>query len=290
MRTAAIRAGVAMTIAVLVTLHWATAPRARAQEKTEVGVTFELTDPRYTDEFRDENIPDLKAEVATAIAGALDDKIRFLDFSTNQEASYRLTVHLGRAERSQARGPAEFGFHLLLTGPEVREDATHYLVFRTKDQYSSPIGDRSALVREIELKLKQADHHELVRGVLRHVAMAEDGDFYRRQRQVGWIVHRNRAALCVDRDSRLVVLNAFQFLGQKTHHPFEARVLDVDRPDGGIVSIAVSSKDPEMIDELKETDPLEVEVERVFLIEYRRFCRQPVRGDEVDFSQEGGAR
>lgn len=294
MITIVVRAGISIALAAL-TINLAASKFAWAQAKTEVGVVFLLPDPRYTDEFRNEDIPGLTASAAAAVAGALDDKIRFLDFSTNPNARYRLTVRLDRAEGSRAEGPAEFGFHLSLKGPEVGEDARGYLVFRTKDEYLSSIGDQPALVREIELKFKHEldnNHTMLVKRLLKYVAIAENGDFYRQQQRIRWIIHQNRSALCLDKESRLQVRNAFpDIFGETVHHAFEAQVLDVDRQDDAIVSRPVTSRDDEMIEELMAADPPEVvEVERVFVIDYRRYCRQPISGDGVDFSQGGGAQ
>ncbi len=264
-------------------------PAAEAQvsdiPKTEVGVVFGLSDPHYTDEFSDAELPALTASATEAVSRVLRDKIRFLAFSANAETGYRLTVKLERAEGSRADGPAEFGFHLALSGPEVRDDARGYLLFRAKDQFLAPIGDADSLVREIELVLEATDHRDLVRRVLRHVAIAGEADL--NAQPLGWIVKRDRTDFCVDRDSRLAVVNAFPSFGGTLHESFEARVLNIDRPDGGIVSLADTSIRPEMIEQLKAIDPTTVQVERIFIVDYRRFCPpSEVPASDVDFSGE----
>ena len=256
--------------------------------KTEVGVIFTISDPHYTDEFKDEAIPALNEAAAAAIANALDDKIRFLDFSRNAHAAYRLTVRLDRAGGSGADGPAEFGFHLVLTGPEVSEHEPGYLVFRTKDQYQNSIGDEASLIREIEEAMEKAPHSELVRQTLQHVAFANEADL--NLEPLAWIVYRDRALLCIEKGSRLIVINVWTdpLLGD-TREAFEARVLDTVREDGGMVSLADTSVLPDMIELLRATDPGEVVVERIRILEYNRYCPpQLVPADQVEFSNAGG--
>lgn len=261
-------------------------PQAGAVAKTRVAIAFEMPDPRYTDDFRSDELAELRSAAASAVAGALDEKIRFLDFGTDADAPYLLLVRLDRAEGSHAQGPAEFGLHFELRGPEVRDEARAYVVFRTKDQYLSPIGEPGALLREIELAVRGAGHRDLVRGLLRHVPIAKDARF--RHEPLGWTVQHDRVALCIDRDSRLTVVNVFPFDGGNATEAFEARVLSTDRPDGWIVSVADASVHPRMVEELEAADPGRVRVENVFVMEYRRFCRPAVvPAEEVDFSDAG---
>ena len=253
--------------------------------KTEVAVAFELPDAHYADEFTDAELPKLRVTAAESISRILSDKIRFLNFATNPEASYLLTVRLDRAEGSRAEGPAEFGFHFVLSGPEVRGDARGYVPFRDKDQFLAPIGDPETLVREMELVLEAADHRDLVRKVMSQVAIAGDADI--NPQPLGWIVNRDRADFCVDRDSRLAFVNAFPSFGGTLHEAFEARVLNIDRPDGGIVSLADTTVRPEMIEQIKAVDPARISVERIFIVDYRRFCPPTVvPATDVDFSDE----
>jgi hypothetical protein len=280
-----------LLLAALICLLHAFLETAEAQEtdrlkvRTKVAIAFDMRDPRYTDEFRDEGLPLLKEAAGRAIAGALEDKIRFLEFVAESRPDYILTVRLDRAEGSRAEGPAEFGLHFALSGPEVREEAKSYLVFRTKDQYLSPIGDQASLVKELELAVAGADHGKLVSEVLRNVAISDAADV--NPQPLGWLVPRDRAHFCIDRDSRLLVVNALPSNFGIVHAPLEARVLDVTRPDGIIVSMADTSVLPELIEQLKAKDPSQVQVESVFIMEYRRFCPpQAVPPSQADFSQE----
>lgn len=200
----------------------------------------------------------------------------------NGDALYLLTIKLDRAEGSPAELPAEFGFHISLTGPDVREDAKTYLKFRDMDRYSDLFLNVDDLVEAIGLKIRETDHGPLIESVLKYVAIAEGGEFI--QEPAGWIIATDPAEFCLDVDTRLKISNRFPPQSIVSRHAFEAQVRESGVP-GRLLSLLDPTVDPPMVQQLSAVSPSDLRVEEVYVLVYRRFCAQPVAPDQVDFSQ-----
>jgi hypothetical protein len=255
---------------------------ALATSKTEVGVSFQLTDKHYLDEFRDDQVPEILARAGAAAAGALNERIRFLSFTANPAAPYRLAITLDRAEGSPADLPAEFGFRIALDGPDVREDARTYIKFRGMEHYSDLIVSIDSLVEEIRLRISQADYTSLIGSVLKYVAIADGGEFA--SNPARWIIATDPGESCFDIDSRLRVTNRFPPRNGISRYPFEGMVRESSLP-GRLVVMLDPNADPPMSELLRTTPPTDLKVEKIFVIVYRRFCARPVAPSQVDFSQ-----
>jgi len=253
---------------------------ALAVDKTEVGVVFELTDKHYLDEFKDSQVPVLLDSAAAAAAEALNEKIRFLQFTTKPTAAYRLTVKLDRAEGSASDAPAEFGFHISLSGPDVRDDAKTYIKFRDMEHYSDLFVAVDDLVNEIKLRLEQADHAPLVAGVLKYIAIAQGGQYVPQPPR--WVVATDPAAYCIDVDSRFKIWNKFPASSDVSRAGFEATEKESNLP-GQLLLYADQSVDPELIDKLKGMTAGDLQVQQIYILVYHRFCTQPVAPANVDF-------
>jgi hypothetical protein len=255
---------------------------AAAGDKTEVGIEFTLPDHKYTDEFSPAELRSLLEKARASIAADLEKRFSFLHFTAGTATDYKLTVSLARAEGAVGVGPAEFGLHFSLEGPEVHDDARGYVVFRTKDQDLTAIGTQDTLIDEIGGAIRRAAATELVGKVLKHIPIADTGEL--NADPLGWTIHRPRTKLCVDSDSVLIVENALPAQVGGWHEKFEARVLKVDRVDDAIVAMVADGNPKESVDKMKGA-LASVRVERVFVSVYMQYCPQPERKPtETDFS------
>jgi hypothetical protein len=233
-----------------------------------------------------------------AAARALSERFQFLEFRTDAEtaAEYALTIKLARAE-GEGSEVAEFGFHFGLSGPEVPDDAGSYLIFRDKEHYRDAIGSPEALVEEIRARLEQINRDGLINDVLRHVSIAETGEF-RGGKPPIWLIDRDRNTLCITRKAFLEVLAVLPVsddLGveRKSIH---ARVMELVLPVDGAGETAVQPRSPivatpaERDEELERVNPADVRTERVFVVGYEPICPtpQPESPSQVDFSDVGG--
>lgn len=262
---------------------------AISTDRARLHVEFLMSDAYYRIKFTNAELMELKDKAAEAIASVFGDKMPFLAFAIDDTAPYTLTIRLDRAEDSPSDLPAEFGFHITLEGPGIPADATGYLIFRPKDEFSKVLGSPDEFLVEIWKKLEAADHNALVDDVLRHVPIAEGAAF--NASPPGWIIDRDRGTMCFDQESRLEVLSEFPSGPGRARHSFEAFVVVIDRPE--IVSYADSSLggvDKIMLDQLSAADPGAIDVERVSVLKYLRRCPpQPIPGDQVDFRNPGAS-
>jgi hypothetical protein len=272
---------------------------ALAADKTLVRVAFMLDDPHYTDEFTDADLSNLKRDAAEAIAGALRERFRFLDFAAQDDpaSEYSLSVELGRAEGGGA-DVAEFGFHFSLTGPEVPDDVGSYLIFRDKEHYRDAIGEREALVEEIRARIEQISRDGLISDLLRYVSIAEVGEFRGGEPPI-WLIDRDRSSLCITRKAFLEVLTILPVanLGQ-VRESIPARVMELvttdDSNDNGARLrlrsriIATPADESDVVDRLRAANATDVRIERVFVVAYDPICPpRPIPASQVDFSGDG---
>jgi len=266
-------------------LLWATCGQAQVAEKTAVDVAFSVTDPHYTNEFTDPDLAILQAHAAAVVATVFDRRFPFLEFRADEPSDYTLTVRLARAEGDGSSASTEFGFHFALSGPDVPEGSQSYLKFRDKSRYLDPIGSVDALAAEIEGSLTQLNGAKIISDLLSHVPIAEDGAFQGGDLSV-WIINRDRVRLCMTADSHLDVMTAFPVAQVgRVHARFATQVMAVD-PGGAtgtnIVAKAASTADPDMIRELRAATPVDVKVERVFVIEHVPNCPQQPQDAPAD--------
>ncbi len=268
---------------------WPDGAFALSSERTRLHVTFSLPDDHYRDNFLDPDLVEIEELTAAGIAEVFSKAMPFLEFGADVQAAYGLKIELDRAEGSGSNLPAEFGFHIALSGPGVPPDARSYLVFRRKDQFSQIIGSPDELLAEIRDKLESADHNRFIKEVLSHVPIAREGMLT--DDLEGWIIARDRKNLCFDGESRLMVINDFPFPNAgRVKHAFQAIVLTASRPEI-ILRVDKRVVDTDMLAKLKAAGAGEIVVISVSVLEFTRRCpSQPIRGDQVDFSNAGDSQ
>lgn len=272
--------GVVFALTLLVATGWG----VQADDRVEIGVTFDVQAQHYTNGFSTEEVSDLEAKSGEAIVRALGRNVKFVQFTTNAAAAYKLSVLLARPEITDAPGRSDFGFHLALTGPDAPPTAKDYVLFRPAAQYLEPIGSVDALTREIEEAINNLDYRDFVGKFLSEIPIADSAEF--QKNQTSWIISRDRLALCIGYQSLLRVLSLVPFGDQTRREWFVAKVIDIPSEPTRIFA--------ETTDEsganarlLRDVDETKVKVERVAVSDYL-LCQAPV-GD-VDFSDVGGGQ
>ncbi len=256
---------------------------AAAQERVEVGVTFDVRALHFTSAFDDEGIQALKVATGAAIAEALGRHVRFLRFSASDTAAHRLEVVLARADGTDQAGVSEFGLHLRLQGGELGGSRQTYLVLRPIDRFFEPVGSVEGLTREIEQAINGSDHRALVADLLSEIPIADDARFMREE--ASWVIERDRLALCIGYNSRLRVLSQVPFGASGVRRDwFPAVVIDVIDPQNRIFA---ETADEAAKARLQGMDPARLKVERVAVADYF-LCQMPIPASEVDFSDAGG--
>ena len=246
-----------------------------------MGVVFQIGDPHYILPIEETKRQKIPGEAAAAIATVLNDKIRFLKFTTSAAAAYQLTIKLDRQEGGNTNFASEFEFFLSLTGPGVHDEGGKppYIVFRGKDDYSNPFFSVEAAVTAIATAVRGADHGPLV-AVLKQVAMAEGGEFV--PQPVGWRIARDRAEYCLDVNSRLRIWTVFPLGFDPPRDVFEGLVKET-RVAGTLLSVVDPKVNEAMVPLLSTLPASEIHVEKVYVIEYRRDCTEPVSVANVGF-------
>jgi len=260
-----------------------------AAERTAVRVGFELTDKHYTDEFTDPELEKLRADVATDVTQLLNDRVRYLDFRTDGEAAYRVTLRLGRADGAAAAGPADFGLFYSLDGPDVPANTRVYVLFRGKDKFSEGIDGeelRSAIKASVASTLT-GNFDETIQKILQFVPMKGVGEF-RREPALSWVIHEDRAELCIDSATRLEVKSSFPEAGGTINFPFPATVIESDIAGNEILTVAdehAADPAPTMLRALGTAAPDTVKVEVVRVLLYRHRCPQAsIPPDQASFA------
>jgi hypothetical protein len=270
--------------AVALTLLMVSGSTAATEDRVEVGVVFEVQAQHFTNGFDPEQVADFTAKSSDAIARALERHIRFVTFTTNTAAAYRLHVLLANPEKQDAPGISSFGFHLDLTGPDVPPSAKSYVEFRSIDRFFESIGSVDALAREIEEAINKLDHRAFVATFLSEIPIADNAEF--RKNQTSWVVERDRLALCIGYQSLLRVLSQVPFGDQMRREWFLAKVIDI--PSEPTRIFAETTDDPGGNARLlRDVDEAKVKVERVAISDYL-LCQAPVPASDVSFPDTGG--
>lgn len=261
-----------------------------AGDRTVIGVSFDVTDPHYVQRIRDEDLAVLRVRAAEQIATELGERIRFLRFAVDPQADHQIAVKLARPEGTSGSGSTDFGFHFTLSGPDVRDQAVAYAVFRDKSQYSEPVSNVEALALDIGLRMAEIarrNEGDLVGAVLSQVSFTKDAHFTKTP-LTGWVIHHDRGAVCMDYDtilrikSRLPVRQAF--MKQK----FQARVIEIESTDGSITTSLEEPPDNRFVEHLEAAADQDVSVEQVFVIKYLHSCPDRVQpGNKVTFQEAG---
>jgi len=252
-----------------------------AEDKVEIGVVFEVNAGHFTNAFDPADVPRFTAESAAAIARALDQQIRFVEFSDNPAAAYRLQVLLADPERKDPPGASSFGFHLKLSGPDIPASAKDYVEFRPKDRFFERVSSVDALVREIEVAFERIAEQGFVKKFLSDIPIADSAEFHKDQ-SMSWIIKRDRQALCIGIDSVLKVRGQIPFGSgnQMRRASFSAKVIDIPS-EPGIFAETTAAPDSNL-DLLKDVDQAKVKVERVGVSDYF-LCQEPVSPGDASF-------
>lgn len=273
---------------------------ARAIERTNVGVAFEIANdlPRIRLQYfgKTPNLDELSLMIRDRTVEILNDRIRFLEFSTSTSTEYRLLIRMGpkeqkcdgRANAAVRTAGFEIGFRFCLEGDDLSpdEEVHGYVKFRDKVSYFDPLpSEPERFMAQILLALQNAKYQDLVGGVFSNVVMATEAEFMPFE-PVQWWLHKDREIMCLRRGSLLAVENTFPLPGSPptpTTEEFMARVMEADKP-GRTVSMSMPSENHGLDALIRAADPSEVSVERIFVKLYRRSCpAQPTPGDQTSF-------
>jgi hypothetical protein len=274
--------GWAATLTLLVAFDAASA----AEDKVEIGVVFEVQASHFTNAFDPADVTKFTAQGGAAIALALDQQIRFVEFSNNPAAAYRLQVLLADPERKDPPGASSFGFHLKLTGPEIPASAKDYVEFRPKDRFFEPVSSVDALVREIGLAFEKIAGQGFVKKFLSDIPIADNAEFHKDE-SLSWIIKRDRQALCIGFDSVLKVRGQIPFGTKMQRTSFSAKVIDIPS-EPGIFAKTMPSPESDL-ELLKDVDQAKVKVERVGVSDYF-LCQEPVSPGDASFPEAGGGQ
>jgi hypothetical protein len=276
------RLGLAAMLTWLVAFSAASA----AEDKVEIGVVFEVHASHFTNAFDPADVTKFTEQSGAAIAQALDQQIRFVQFSTNPAAAYRLQVLLADPERKDPPGASSFGFHLMLTGPEIQPTAKDYVEFRPKDRFFERVSNVDALVREIGMAFEKIAEQGFVKKFLSDIPIADSAEFHKDQ-AMSWTIKRDRLALCIGIDSVLKVLGQVPFGTKMRRASFAAQVIDIPG-EPGIFAEPTTAPDGNR-DLLKDVDQTKIKVERVGVSDYF-LCQEPVSPGDASFPEAGGGQ
>jgi hypothetical protein len=277
-----------VTLAATLMLLVAMGATSAAEDRIEIGVTFEVRAGHFTNGFDAAQIAELTARSGTTVAQALERHIKFVAFTGNAAAPYKLQVLLANPKQNDSEDISGFGFHLKLTGPDVPATAARYLEFRPADRFFEPVGSVDALVREIDQAIDKMDYRDFVATFLSEIPIADSGEF-RKDQTSWWVIKRDRLALCIGYDSVLQVKSQFPFGDgdQIRRESFPAKVIDIQSEAGIIAETTDALGDKARL--LHNVDQAKVKVERVAVSDYY-LCQAPVSASEVSFPEAGGGQ
>lgn len=274
-------------------LAWAALP-ARATDRPRVSVSFELSERRLQNAFQPAQRKELEARAAAVIAQRLGERIGFVAFSADAPAGpHMLAVRLEAAPGSSQALFKETLLRLELSGPGVVTARSLSWRFRPEERYGDPTGGVEALVREIELRLRDIDYRALIQDVLSQVAIAREARVW--QDPVGWVIPYRKAELCLDFRSVMRIESMLPSGAGPVLREYTARAsADFDPPAGpgspGTTALRgrlfmQPEGSAEGLAELRRARPEEVSVRGVYVIEYRQLapCGGPVPLEAVDF-------
>lgn len=261
-------------------------PPAGAQDRVEVGVVFDVRAQHFTDGFDATEEAAFVAKGGEAIVRSLDRHIKFVRFTNNIAAAYKLRVLLANPEKKDAPGTVSgFGFHLELVGPDAPRTAKSYVEFRPKDRFYEPVGGVDALAREIEEVIENLDYRAFVANFLSEIQIADKAEF--RKDQESWVIEGDRLSLCIGYDSLLRVRSQFAFGTQTRREWFPAKVVDIASESR--IFAETRGLPGSNIELLQDVDETKVKVERVAVADYY-LCQAPVPASEVTFPEAGGGQ
>lgn len=277
---------------------------AIALERPVVEVKLLLQELAYRREFSDQEILNLEAEASARIAKLLQTRIGFAKFQPLRgEAATGplLTFKLGARDQGPSTLLKEVGLHIELSGHGGGGSSKRvYWLFRPQERYRDAVGNPAALLREIELRIGDADYTTLIREVLSGIPIARTGQMW--TQPLGWIVPHRQADLCMEVNSVLWIENAVPSGAGPIIRSFRARAAGSFQPPGptsienyrGFL-FSEASPQQEGLNDLAGVNPEMVEVRAVYVLEYISLgpCGTGVSGDPLapdnqDFRRPGG--
>jgi hypothetical protein len=262
---------------------------ARAADRPRISVSFELVERRLQNAFQPAQRADLEARAAAAIALRLGERIGFVSFSAAPPAAPNLlTVRLEAAPGSAQALFKETLLRLELTGPGLTPRSVSWR-FRPEERYGDPTGGVEALVREIELRLRELDYRALIQDVMSQVAIAREAQVW--QDPVGWVIPYRKTDLCLDFRSLLRIESMLPSGAGPVLREFLTRAsADFDPPGAAAAALrgrlfTLPEAGAEGVAELRRVRPEDVSIRGIYVVEYRQLapCTGPVPLDAVDF-------
>jgi hypothetical protein len=274
----------------VVCLLGAAAP-AQATDRPRISVSFELAERRLQNAFQPAQRQDLEARAAAVIAQRLGERIGFVSFSAAAPAAPQvLKVRLEAAPGSSQALFKETLLRLELTGPGLTPRSLSWR-FRPEERYGDPTGGVEALVREIELRLRELDDRALIQDVMSQVAIAHEAQVW--QDPLGWVIPYRKTELCLDFRSLLRIESMLPSGAGPVLREFLTRAsADFDPPGtvGGAAALrgrlfTQPEAGAEGVAELRRVRPEDVSIRGIYVVEYRQLapCAGPVPLDAVDF-------
>lgn len=263
---------------------------AQATDRPRISVSFELAERRLQNAFQPAQRQDLEARAAAAIAQRLGERIGFVSFSAAPPAAPQLLkVRLEAAPGSAQALFKETLLRLELTGPGLTPRSLSWR-FRPEERYGDPTGGVEALVREIELRLRELDDRALIQDVMSQVAIAREAQVW--QDPVGWVIPYRKTELCLDFRSLLRIESMLPSGAGPVLREFLTRAsADFDPPAAAGAAglrgrlFTQPEAGAEGVAELRRARPEDVSIRGIYVVEYRQLapCTGPVPLDAVDF-------
>lgn len=262
----------------------------RGEERPAVKVTFEMTEPSYTEEFTWGQMRGIRKEVLSKLIRKLNERIGFLKFSSGGRADYQLAVNLGPKEKLTsalllADLPRKVGFYVELTGNKVTKFA--YWPFRSEILYHEPIGTVDELKQLIEDNLNELDYTtKLINEALQFIPIANKGELWRDDlTDIGWVIPFSESELCMDQDTILKVINSFQVSDDLwISKTFSAKTNTDYR--GNILSLAYETEKQKVdLKRLREVAIEKYRFDKVYVVDYKRIdtsCEVSVSEDATE--------
>jgi hypothetical protein len=254
------------------------APALCAGSKTEVTVSFRLTEPDYRQEYTTDEIAALEAHLSTQVALRFNEHIGFLNFVSDPGPAYSLILELGR-RNPQDPGPCwEVGFLVKVAGPQVRPPLDPYwLMFRHQDRYGDSRGSASDLEKALILKLtllEDLDYEKLVSTFLGQVPLCNEGTKLWTD-PLGWIVPYKLEEVWIDVGSQFLVENCFpSSLGPIAYNypaTMEKFIQESENTTyAGFILCLAPANAPEL-DRFQNVSADSILVRRVYVVEYHRY-------------------